>query len=45
LFANVPWTDTNTHHQAKLIVGATSTATENAAVTANSIYANVIENN
>ena len=44
LFANVPWTDTNTHHQAKLIIGATSTATANAAVTANSLYANVIEN-
>ena len=38
-------TPADTHHQAKLIVGATSTAVANAAVTANSIYANVIENN
>lgn len=37
-------TDTDTHHTAKNIVGATATATANAAATNGNVYLNLIEN-
>jgi len=42
LYVNVPWTDT--HHTAKNIVGASATATANAAAANSKVYLNLIEN-
>lgn len=47
LAVNVPWTDTDTdtHHTANLITGASSSAKANAAASDGSVYLNLVENN
>lgn len=43
-FVNVPWTDNNTHYEAKNIIGTTATSVTDATTTNTNTYLNLIEN-